>query len=376
MRSSTRSAAAVVAVGALLFTGGPAHAQGVWTRVATPNEPGNNFLYGADATDTTHVWAVGEVAPRPGTGPIHSQILRHDGTAWRPAPMSGFSSETTLYAVDAVTATQAWAVGTSRPSYSGSRTLVARWNGTNWTPEPSPNATPNGGNSLSGVAAAGGTVWAVGTYSESGSYASHGLVLQRTGGTWRRSSTPRVSAIEWFEAVDATGPADVWVVGTGSSGGDTISSTPLALRWNGSTWTSLPPPNPGYAGLSAVEAIAANNVWVAGRVQTDINGMQPYIARWNGTSWRRIATPAIIGGGELSDIVALSPTNILAIGTGGSGGRSIVLHWNGSTWTQETAPDAVHLTAAAAAGPNTYWAVGIGFELNAYQYRNFAIART
>jgi hypothetical protein len=374
MRSSTRAAAALLAVGALLFIGSPAHAQGAWTRVATPNEPGGNFLYAADATDATHVWAVGAVAPRPGTGSIHGQILRHDGTAWRPAALSGFPGESTFYAVDAVTATEAWAVGTSRPTFSGSRTLVARWNGTNWTPEPSPNGNSTGG-TLWGVAAAGGTVWAVGNYLDSGTYASHGFVLQRTGGAWRRSPTPRVSATDSFVAVDATGPADAWVVGYGSSGGNTISSTPVALRWNGSTWRSLPPPNPGYAGLSAVEAIAPNNVWVAGRVQTDLNGMQPYIAQFNGTSWRRVATPAIIGGGQLSDIVALSPTNILAIGTGGSGGRSIVLHWNGSTWTQETAPDAIHLNGAAAVGPNTFWAVGIGFDLNAYQYRNFAIVQ-
>ena len=103
--------------------------------------------------------------------------------------------------------------------------------------------------------------------------------------------------------------------------------------------------------------------------------MQPYIAQFNGTSWRRVATPPVIGGGELSDIVALSPTNIVATGTGGSGGSSIVLHWNGSTWTRETAPDTVRVTAAAGAGPTTFWAVGIGFDINAYQYRTFAIVQ-
>jgi uncharacterized membrane protein YgdD (TMEM256/DUF423 family) len=370
MRSSTRAAVALLAVGALLFVGSPAHAQGVWTRVSTPNVPGDNFLYGVDASDAAHIWAVGGVVPRPRTSSLPGQILRHDGTAWRPATLSRFPSSSTLYAVDAVTATEAWAVGNGSSSFSGSSTLVARWNGTTWTPE----ATPSGGGTLWGVAAAGGTVWAVGNYLESGTYASRGLILQRTGGTWRRS-TPRVAATESFKAVDATGPANAWVVGYGTSGANTISSTPVALRWNGSTWTSLPPPNPGYAGLSAVEAIAPNNVWVAGVAQTDINGMQPYIAQWNGTSWRRVATPTIIGGGELTDIVALSPTNILAIGIGGTGGRSIVLHWNGSTWTQETAPDAVYLRGAAAAGPNTFWAVGIGFDLSAYQYRNFAIVR-
>jgi len=109
--------------------------------------------------------------------------------------------------------------------------------------------------------------------------------------------------------------------------------------------------------------------------QTEINGVQPYIAQFNGTSWRRVAVPTISGGGQISDLVALSPTNIVAVGTGGTAGSSIVLHWNGSTWTPETAPDAVYLNGAAAVGPDTFWAVGIGFEINAYQYRNFAILR-
>jgi len=375
MRPSIRVAAALLAVGAPLFTGSPAHADGTWTRVATPNVRGDNFLYGVDASDATHVWAVGGVSPRPIPSSSPGQILRYDGTAWLPATLSGFPSSGTLNGVDAVTATEAWAAGNSSAGFSGSKTLVARWNGTTWTPEATPNANPTGINRLAGVAAAGGAVWAVGNYVDS-SYTSHGLILQRTGGTWRIAATPRTLATDSFTAVDATGPADAWVVGSGQNAIGSISSTPVALRWNGSTWTSLPPPNPGYAGLSAVEAIAPNNVWVAGRAQTDINGIQPYIAQFNGTSWRRVATPIIPGGGQLSDIVALSPTNILAVGTGGTAGSSIVLHWNGSTWTREAAPNAVYLKGAAAAGPNTFWAVGIGFEINAYQYRNFAILRT
>jgi hypothetical protein len=376
MRSWTRVAAALMAVGAVLFVGSPVRAaDGVWTRTPTPIEPGDNFLYGADATDATHVWAVGAVTPRFGTGTGHSQILRYDGTAWRPATMSGFPSGSNgLHAVDAVTATEAWAVGGARAGISGSSTLVARWNGTTWTPEATPNGNPTGVNGLAGVAAAGGTVWAVGTYLD-GSYTSHGLVLQRTGGTWRVAGAPQVLASEYLTAVDATGPADAWVVGSGRNDVGSPSSAPIALRWNGSTWSSLPPPNPGYAELYAVEAIAPNNVWVAGRAQTEINGVQPYIAQFNGTSWRRVAVPTILGGGQISDLVALSATNIVAVGTGGTAGSSIVLHWNGSTWTRETAPDAVYLNGAAAVGPDTVWAVGIGFEINAYQYRNFAILR-
>lgn len=60
-----------------------------------------------------------------------------------------------------------------------------------------------------------------------------------------------------------------------------------------------------------------------------INGSdrQPYVAHVDGTSWRRVATPTVDYGGELTDIVALSASNIVAVGTAGGGGISLVLHW-------------------------------------------------
>ena len=372
MTSSTRAATILLAVAALLFTGSPAHAQDVWTTVPSSNQPGNNVLFGAGASDAAHVWAVGRLRPRAGTG-LRSVILRHDGASWQPAPLSGFPGNDTLFGVDAVSGTEAWAVGASYQLFSRSSTLVARWNGTSWTPEATPNGNPTGVNTLSGVAAADGTVWAVGNYLESGSYTRRGLILQRTGGTWRISPAPRVLTTEFLHAVDATGPADAWVVGSGSS--DSVSTAPIALRWNGSTWRSMPPPSTGITALSAVEAFTPSNTWVAGYTQTSGDGVQPYIAQFNGTSWRRVATPTIIGGGRLTDIVALSTTNIIAIGTGGNGGTSLVLHWNGSTWTRETAPNAVNLSGAAAVGPNTFWAVGNGFDISAYEDRNLTIAR-
>jgi len=53
-----------------------------------------------------------------------------------------------------------------------------------------------------------------------------------------------------------------------------------------------------------------------------------------------------------------------------------ILRWNGSTWTRETAPNAANLNGAAGVGPNTFWAVGNGFDLNAYEDRNLTIARS
>lgn len=376
MSRRLKHAAMVLAVvGVLLLTSGLAHAQGVWTTVPSPNEPGRNFLFGADASDAGHVWAVGRLIDRNGIT-NHSRVLRHDGTAWQPAPLSGFPGNDELLDVDAVSANEAWAAGTSYPQFGRSATLVARWNGSTWTPEATPNGNPSSRNQLSGIAAAGSTVWAVGSYIEPGSSVNRrALILRRTGGTWQISPAPRVQVTEFLEGVDATGSTDAWAVGWASNDISSAPAVPIALHWNGANWLSMPPPSTAGTQLSAVEALAPNNVWVAG--QTLINGYlrQPYVAQFDGTSWHRVATPTIDEGGQLTDIVALSPSNIVAVGTAAGGGTSLVLHWNGSSWVRETAPNAT-LNGAAAVVPNTFWAVGNRFELNAYEERTFTMVRT
>jgi hypothetical protein len=79
--SKTRRATVIpLAVSAILLIGSPAWALG-WTTVPSPNEvPGDNYLYGADASDAGNVWAVGVVYPPTG-GTSHGLMLRYDGTA-------------------------------------------------------------------------------------------------------------------------------------------------------------------------------------------------------------------------------------------------------------------------------------------------------
>ena len=72
----------------------------------------------------------------------------------------------------------------------------------------SPNPNPGGLNELRGVKSVQGSLWAVGSYSRpNGSYGSIKLVAQRSStGVWRTFSTPAITAEDFLEAVDATGP--------------------------------------------------------------------------------------------------------------------------------------------------------------------------
>jgi hypothetical protein len=221
-----------------------------------------------------------------------------------------------------------------------------------------------------GVAAAGGTVWAVGTYVDPGSPANRRkLILQRAGGAWHVSAAPAVATYESLAAVDATGSSDAWAVGAATADINSAPLTPLALHWNGAGWASTTLPAPTGTALTGVDARTPSDVWAVGTTA----GSQPYAAHFDGTSWRRVPTPAIAGGGQLTDVVALSPSTAVTVGR--SGGAPLILRWNGTSWIRETTPASSNpfLTAAAAAGPSSVWAIGYRFELSAYANRTLTL---
>ena len=273
--SKTRRATVIpLAVSAILLIGSPAWALG-WTTVPSPNEvPGDNYLYGADASDAGNVWAVGVVYPPTG-GTSHGLMLRYDGTAWRSVTHTGLPGDEILRGVDAVSATDVWAVGDHRAGIGRYDTLAARWNGTTWTQELTPNGNATGVNNLYGVAAAGGMVWAVGSYVDPTSpYNRRELILQRANGSWRVAAAPRVATYERLAAVDATGLTDAWAVGSASSDIQSAPLVPLALRWNGSSWSSMTLPASGSTALAGVDARTPTDVWIVGS-SSDAAGVQP-----------------------------------------------------------------------------------------------------
>jgi len=373
--SKPRAMVVPLAVGGLLLIGSPVPAQAQalgWTTVTSPSEvPGDNYLYGADASDAGNVWAVGVAYPPTG-GTRHDLALRYDGTAWRLVPRTGLPGDDTLRGVAVASATDVWTVGDHRAGL-GYDTMAAHWNGTTWTREPTPNADPGGFNNLYGVAAAGGTVWAVGTYVDPNSPINRRkLILRRTGGSWHVSAAPIVATYESLAAIDATGSADAWAVGSSTSNVQSTPLAPLALHWNGAGWISMKLPATGSTALTGVDSRTPSDVWAVGS-SSNADGEQPYVAHFDGTSWRHVATPTITGGGELTDVVALSASTVVAVGR--SGGAPLVLRWNGTSWTRDATPGSSNpfVTGAAAGGPHTVWAVGYRFELNAYANRTLTM---
>ena len=354
-----------------------------WAQVPSPNQVGSNELLGAAGSDASHVWAVGRVVDV-NTNPsaYRSQILRWDGTSWAAAPHPRLARNHALRGVTAPRPDVAWAVGTRQRADGGHSTLVERWDGARWRTVTTPNPSPSGLNELAGVDTVPGAptnVWAVGSYSKpNGSFGTLKLILRRTGGAWQSLPSPTFTPEDHLEAVDAAGPSNAWAVGWGSTSPFGGTAVGIALRWNGTTWTSVPLPQPSQVMLFGVAALAPDDVWAVGHTYPGGPHWIPLVLHWDGSAWTRAAIPAFPNGGQLRDVVALAPDNVFAVGLDGEGSnaRSLVLHWDGAQWTREgtpSPPGGPKLFGAAAIGPSTVWGVGYRYDQGAGVNRTFTI---
>ena len=233
----------------------------------------------------------------------------------------------------AITANDAWAVGTFR-SGGIAQTLVERWNGTTWGVVQSPNAG-TGFNTLLGISAASATdIWAVGNYFSGAT--SRTLALHWNGTAWSVSTTPNVGTqANYLSAVSARAGGDVWAVGYYFVSGS-VSQT-LVEHWDGATWNVVASPNVGTGlnNLRGVAALAANDVWAVGYYCTGSCGSSPYqtlTEHWNGSTWNIV--PSVNVGSGYNYLISVSPVganNVWAVGyyrDVDTTYKTLVEHWN------------------------------------------------
>jgi hypothetical protein len=218
-----------------------------WSKVKSP-DPGSanpremNVLYGISANSSTSAWAVGYVSNEAVSQAPSTLTLRWNGTAWSrvksPGPTpDGFNG---LSGVAAISDTDALAVGANRPSsVSTVASLALNWNGTAWSQAPTPDPG-RGGNSLAGVSAVSATdAWAVGSAVGRTKFVpTHTVILHWNGTAWTRVTSPdpggTIGTSE-LDAVDARTATDAWAVGDYISQANGAYDT-LILHWNGTSW--------------------------------------------------------------------------------------------------------------------------------------------
>jgi hypothetical protein len=304
------------------------------------------MLNGVDALATNNVWAVGYSGS---AGRYNTLIERWNGTQWQvvTSPNAVTSGENTLTSVDALSSTNAWAVGSSRTA-TFRKSLIQRWNGTSWTIVSSPNPGTLS-NSLLGVEAAGpNDIWAVGWKNSGDGLKS--LLLHYDGMGWTEwAAVPNVGTGDnVLTDISVVGNDDVWA--TGYYVDDTQYKT-LTLHYNGTTWSHVPSPNgaDGTSILMGIDAFSPTDAWAVGFQYRA--ALQHYVAstqQWNGSSWTTFPSAISSDGTKESAMfeVAKAPgtSQVWAVGRAG-----LRLSLGGVTGDVETICPSGSLSATAPA---------------------------
>jgi hypothetical protein len=341
----------VLACGALPLA--PAGATGSVDPQSSPL--GVHDLYDVSALSATDAWAVGSLSR---DGAAYETWIQHwDGERWDcVGSHSGSGLQNALYGVGIVATDDVWAVGSAQAA--GERhahTLVEHWDGSRWAVTASPR--PSRSSELRGVSAlARDDLWAV------GSSARGPLTLHYDGTDWRQvAAAPHSGPSSTLRDVTALAGDDVWAVG--SAGDETTS--PLAEHWNGKRWSSYDVPAPTGSYLTSVSGTAADDVWAVGVTKTAAGGTSTLIEHWDGIAWTVVPSPdgdqAI---STLTAVTAIAGDDVWAVGFRGNDHRTATFteHWDGAAWgvvdSADGSPDANHMYGVAATSSSDVLTVG------------------
>ena len=260
-------------------------------------------------------------------------------TSWSIVATPGLATNTGGFLSDATcpASTLCYAVGAI-----GTKSLVERWNGTSWTKLSSPNPTGAESTELYGVAcASSSSCMAVGTYGTT-SAGWKTLAIRWNGTSWQRVTTPNPTGASTAQLYSVRCSSSTSCLAVGSyAKGDTYKT--LTERWDGAQWKTVASPNPTGSDSSELLSIscpAASSCMAVGYGR--VNGVwKTLIEHWNGSTWTKLSSPSpSTTDSDLYGVTCASTTNCQAVGGYESGGvyKTLVEKWNGSTWTKITSP--------------------------------------
>jgi len=306
---------------------------------------------------------------RPWAPPLPAANFGRCVGGWAREPVPSGPLQARVSAIDSLSPTDGWAVGSYRHVLTGVPTpspaplpgpptastgLALHWDGNRWhRVEPDPdvqlgtNGVVYGASSFRDVAEiAPDDVWAV------GSDGQYGLTEHWDGSRWSVVPSPKIFFTNGtLVAVDGSGPDDMWAVASGGERGE----AGIIEHWDGRRWALSPIPEVAatYTTAEDVSAYSDTDAWVVGHALA---------LHWDGTAWRSVPT-AEFRAPRLSGVVDLGPGGAWVVGTTQGTVQPLIEHWDGKRWTLAelpSLPTRVSLEDVSASGQSDVWALGWG----------------
>jgi hypothetical protein len=240
--------------------------------------------------------------------------------------------------------------GTSPPPPSVAPSAVA--------PGPGLGDRLHAGSSLLAIdGAAFDDVWAVGETHGDQRVEYHSLVEHWDGGVWHVVPTPDIGRLV---EIDVNAADDVWVLGQQA-----------LLHFDGVHWTILNIPRSPGGGPTSMSSSGSDDVWLAGTrpgpmIGRNSRGLSSLVVHWDGSSWSQADTPNPGSRDNyLEGIVALSPDDVWAAGylvdRRGPDGQVLTMHWDGRSWSVVPAPNpssTLNVIWGMGSAGSSIWALG------------------
>jgi len=143
-------------------------------------------------------------------------------------------------------------------------------------------------------------------------------------------------------------------------------------------WQVVASPNEGQdSALKDVLALSSTNVWAvgtAGQIRSGDGPTAPLIEHWDGSAWTAVPSPFMPKGqAELRSIDGVASNDLWAVGFANS--HALVEHWDGTIWSLVQTPrlgTTVSLDGVAAVSPTDVWAIGAAYAPRLRRFRPIA----
>jgi hypothetical protein len=332
-----------------------------WTVQTSPNPAGaaTSELSGVSCPTAAACVAVGSYTT-PGGEQI-ALIERWDGAAWSmtTAPTPAGALVSSLAGVSCTAADACTAVGSYTDQAGDELALAERWDGISWALESVPSPAGESGVSLNGVSCTGpSNCVAVGVAEDSSQLATLTVVESWDGSGWKVENSPNQDSNDKdlpqneLEAVSCVSDSTCVAVGYAYAAGAS-TFTPLAMSWDGSTWTLGNPVDPEgawYASLAGMSCTSATSCNAVGSWTNGEGDQEPALEEhWDGSTWTVQSETGSVHGLPYEPLAAISCRSDDACAAVGqaSGDYSpqpgvafsygvnaaVAAQWDGTTWT-------------------------------------------
>jgi hypothetical protein len=334
-----------------------------WKEQATVNPKGNGgaSLTAVSCSEAASCQAVGDYLNDSFETFPYAEAW--NGSTWKLESLPASLSEATFSGLSCPTASDCEAVGTA----------IVKWNGSTWAVQSPAKPSGSSGLRFSAVSCkAANACEAVGSY-DNASFEQFLLAEDWNGTAWKVQSIAAPSGSSNPDLYGLSCAAATACEATGSYLNNSDAQVAFAERLNGTAWTTQSVASPSGASdpyLLGASCTAANSCEAVGEYTDGSKGSAPWAENWDGTTWTQQTAPGVAGttSPELLGVSCTSSAACEAVGSYARGdlsaSSSLGEVLKGKTWSIQATADpgaswGAQMHAVSCGGSSACEAVGI-----------------